>query len=410
MLNPRNYLEDCVRFGLKDLWMTGMPWPAVNAAIDTSFNYNVPEEAKTAFVSKTGHAWNNADDPLEKKLFCPRCTQLLEIPWTTCCQSEKTSAYELREMSGTGYGDRDLSFICHRCSGEVNHDLLRVFKFKKETENLVMRDYPLGGTILSPMTGVPDGSQDSTPSNHNNAFPNRLVGIALRAPVLELINPKIANRPTMNDIKQLIETAIQNKALVKHVNSKAIFESGLPNREERLAIRKMMSRYWENNSVFALELGGAVIRQGIFVDKMHSIDWLHSPAARQTMTRLLVKYARFIRIIADYPLHTAVPTLDVDLAWHTHQLSPKSYFDYTVKMCKKFIDHDDKMNEDALSTGFEWTSKTYEKLHQEVYSECTCWYCEGKLRHPPFAAHDTNEVTSHPFQTHLLLWKNLRHI
>jgi hypothetical protein len=33
-------------------------------------------------------------------------------------------------------------------------------------------------------------------------------------------------------------------------------------------------------------------------------------------------------IISENPKHTAVPTLDVDLAWHTHQLSPKPYYEY----------------------------------------------------------------------------------
>lgn len=94
MLNPRNYLEDCIRFGLKDLWMTGLPWPTVNAAIDSSFNYTVPEEAKTRFATRTGHQWSNEEDSLTKKLSCPRCSQELNIPWTTCCQNEKTSAEE----------------------------------------------------------------------------------------------------------------------------------------------------------------------------------------------------------------------------------------------------------------------------------------------------------------------------
>ena len=94
MLNPRNYLEDCIRFGLKNLWATGMPWTAVNAAIDTSFNYNVTEEAKASFVGKTGHNWDNAEDSLTKALNCPRCSQMLEIPWTTCGASEKQSLQE----------------------------------------------------------------------------------------------------------------------------------------------------------------------------------------------------------------------------------------------------------------------------------------------------------------------------
>jgi hypothetical protein len=281
-------------------------------------------------------------------------------------------------MTGTGYGDRDLSYMCHKCGGEVNHNLLRVAKFKKETENLIMRDWPLGGTILSTASGGPDAPMPTEARTHPNTFPNRLVSMALSAKILELINSNYYNKPTMSDVRDLIEAGIKDKNLIKQVNSKSVFESGILRPPERLAIRKMMSRYWENSSIFALELGGAVIRQNVFVEKMYSLDWLHSPAAKETMKRLLEKYQRFIQIMATYPLHVAVPTLDVDLGWHTHQLSPRSYYDYTVSKCKKLIDHDDKMDEDTLNSGFEWTSKTYQKLFNGVYSECTCWYCEGK--------------------------------
>lgn len=91
MLNPRNYLEDCIRFGLKHLWASGMPWPAVNEAIDTSFKYTVPEEGKETFCNMTGLSWNNADDPMSKTLYCPRCTQKLDIPWTTCARDNRAS-------------------------------------------------------------------------------------------------------------------------------------------------------------------------------------------------------------------------------------------------------------------------------------------------------------------------------
>jgi len=94
ILNPRSYLEDCIRFGLKDLWQTGMPWTAVNAAIDTNFNYVVSGEGIAAFVRDTGHAWNNAEDNQQKTLFCPRCTQQLDIPWTTSGKSEKPTLKE----------------------------------------------------------------------------------------------------------------------------------------------------------------------------------------------------------------------------------------------------------------------------------------------------------------------------
>lgn len=178
----------------------------------------------------------------------------------------------------------------------------------------------------------------------------------------------------MTDIRADIERFLKDKTYVKHINSST---SHVLKRAEKIAIRRMMSRYWDNSSPFALDLVGAVIRQGSFIEKMHSIDWIHSPAATSTMARLIEKYTRYIDIITLNPYNTAIPTLDVDLAWHTHQLSPASYYAYTVTKTSRFIDHDDKIEETALSTAFEWTSKTYQKMYNELYSECTCWYCEA---------------------------------
>ena len=151
--------------------------------------------------------------------------------------------------------------------------------------------------------------------------------------------------------------------------------SGRLTRTENIGFRRMMSRYWTNSSPFALDLVGAVIRQASFVEKMHNIDWLHSPALPSTMRRLIVKYERFVGIMASHDCDMAVPTLDVDLAWHTHQLSPYNYMMYTVTTTKQFVDHDDKVAETTLNDSFEWTSKRYQKLYGEPYSECTCWYC-----------------------------------
>lgn len=106
----------------------------------------------------------------------------------------------------------------------------------------------------------------------------------------------------MDDVRKIIEEGIQD-----------LPTRGL--RSEKFAVRKMMSRYWSNSSIFALDLVGAVIRQGTFIEKMHAIDWLHSPAVQSTMNRLLTKYGRYFTILKLNRGKTAVPTLDVDLAW-----------------------------------------------------------------------------------------------
>jgi hypothetical protein len=86
-------------------------------------------------------------------------------------------------------------------------------------------------------------------------------------------------------------------------------------KSSRVAVRKTLSHYWDNSSVFGIDLVGAVLRQGIFVQKMTKLDWLHSPSLMSIVQRLIVKYHRFVRLAADHPKKTVVPTLDIDLAW-----------------------------------------------------------------------------------------------
>jgi hypothetical protein len=96
------------------------------------------------------------------------------------------------------------------------------------------------------------------------------------------------------------------------------------------------------------------------------------------MGRFLTKYDRFFHIIMANPDQVVVPTVDIDLIWHTHQLSPGRYYNFAVENTGSYIDHQDKIEENKLSEAFEWTTKTYQNQFQEVYSECTCWYCESR--------------------------------
>ena len=389
MLNPRAYLEDCIRKGLRRLWWHGMPWALINATIDNSFDYNVSDLNKAKWVAVTGgRDWENVDDPLVKGMKCAACKANIEIPWTTCAAPEDAKLGP--NFFGNGYGDGDLKFACSKCSFVVNKQVLSLSKFLTDTRQLLLWDRPMPGTLLDPNTGKPDAwPTRTTPTRAENnrdplTFPNRLIKHMLASRIVELLGENtntVKEPPTMDTVREMIEDALKDKDAIdlfervevplKVTKSKPLFPKA------RLSVRKMMSRYWENFTPFALDLGGAVMRQGIFVDKMYQIDWLHSPTARATVTRLCKKYERFVTLMSKNPGHLMVPTLDVDLAWHTHQLSPSNYYDYTVTLVKKFVDHDDKIEEEKLDDGFQKTSKKYQEMFNEVYSECTCWYCEA---------------------------------
>lgn len=142
-------------------------------------------------------------------------------------------------------------------------------------------------------------------------FPNRMIKDGLSTDLLECTDVRENKPVTVNDIRAVLEKALANNDLVHMAANKV----GKLDKAEKIAVRRMMSRYWDNSSTFALDLVGAVIRQGSFIEKMHSIDWIHSPAVGATMTRLIAKYGRYFEILAKFPTRVAVPTLDVDLAW-----------------------------------------------------------------------------------------------
>ena len=316
---------------------------------------------------------------------CPSCDADVHVPWTTCCQNatekanpEMILADNVDQVlaSGEGFSDRDFKSHCSACGITLTHDLLRANKFCIDVKQLLSDKTPMPGTILG-LRGLPFkvGIYNEVKWYAVFRAVNNLLLAGLGKRILD--QPRLNGEgfnESMSRIRDMIgETMTDNHKYMRAIRDSA---SHRMTRLERVGFRKMMSRYWENSSPFALDLVGAVVRQGGFIEKMHDIDWLHSPALPATMTRLILKYERFIGIMED-ATNMAVPTLDVDLAWHTHQLNPPSYLRYVLKTARQFVDHDDKVAEVALNDAFAWTCKTYEKKYGGKYSECTCWYCES---------------------------------
>jgi len=125
------------------------------------------------------------------------------------------------------------------------------------------------------------------------------------------------------------------------------------------------------------ELGKAVERQVLFVEKMSDSLWLRSPALGGTLKRGLIRYERFMQLFKERPGTMLVPTLDIDLVWHTHQCSPKSYQSLSEKVAGRSINHDDSLDKITLKDGFKKTCWFYETRFKDEYNVCLCWECEA---------------------------------
>jgi hypothetical protein len=128
-----------------------------------------------------------------------------------------------------------------------------------------------------------------------------------------------------------------------------------------------------------VKLRDAVIRQATFWEKMNGLLWIRSPTLADTIRRALGRYARFLRLCKQFPGTLLVPTLDVDLVWHTHQCWPESYDEGTRVHVGRFIDHDDTMGTGKLQEGRRATNDLYTMLYGEQYNVCGCWECQALI-------------------------------
>lgn len=275
MLNPQAYYEDCLRNGLRNMWHSGMPWKLVNDAIDADFNYIVSFDGMAAWEENTGRKWDNVNDSFVKTLPpCPTCRTQNAVSWSTCGMPEgsRDDSPSTSLIGGAGYGDRDFIVICSGCKGILKRNYLEVFKFTTDVQNLLSHQRPMPGTILSLRTGItqklPSPGVDR--DRFQPTFPNRLIRYTLRS---KLYDPP---PQTMSGVRGLIEKELADPAIIQFVESvittrekKRRYRLG---RDARVHVRKMMSRYWRNSSSFSLELGGAVLRQGIFTEKMYKVS------------------------------------------------------------------------------------------------------------------------------------------
>jgi Glycine-rich domain-containing protein-like len=127
------------------------------------------------------------------------------------------------------------------------------------------------------------------------------------------------------------------------------------------------------------KLVDAVQRQASFVDKMEKQLWIRSPAVQGTLCRAIHRYSKFMKLFRLYPKTMFVPTLDIDLVWHTHQCTSYRYDAGTMKMAGRIIDHDDKLGKETLGDGLKRTKDLYRIRFAEEYEVCCCWDCEALL-------------------------------
>lgn len=143
-LNPRNFLEDCLRFGKLRLWRTGLPWNVINSCIKgNDLELIVPETTKKRFEGIIGEPWEMEDMPDTLEIPCAGCMKGNRVQWTRMNSAVVT---HISGVLDTGFASQHFQATCEYCNMEITH--------KKLQEGIIRRGIVAAHTTSRPMPGT----------------------------------------------------------------------------------------------------------------------------------------------------------------------------------------------------------------------------------------------------------------
>ena len=371
VLNPHTFLQDCLRCGGVPVWKAGFPWALIAESINkTNLKYRIAESTTLAFEKQTGLKWSYNDPDHHTNLECPKCSSLVSVLWTTLYP---------RGSSQMEKGNTLMPFTvpCQNCDFQLSQDSISKLRLKVDLENLLSHDIAMPATLLSKGGLVPTAERIS-PVDADSALLNTILSQGPAREIIERIEQIQQDNRSLQHSHSIVNDAMASSLSEESIQNhlRTVGQNNRTLSELKASARRMTVVYERNMSPFGLDLVGAVMRQGFFIEKMDYFDWIHSLAVEHTVSCALQRYSGFFRVMQQNPNKTAVPTFDVDLVWHTQQLTPNTYYQYSLANCNNlFIDHDDKIVDDVLNDSFGWTCKQFEDLTGDSYDKCLCWCC-----------------------------------
>ncbi len=236
MLNPRTYLEDCIRYSRHMLWRTVFPWRLVYVFIDDkTFEYNPP--STTTFDEKTKCPWDPFQDQELKRIICPQCSTPLTVPWALPPSTGTLEAMELYLQNDFGFSGKSFEHDCSTCDLAITHEKLRVGKFIEDARQVLEHTRPLPGTVLS-ILGAPEPTiNGKTLGSHDPFFPNRVVERLERFQPPQL-RQNVKNL-TVDGLRGMFQEVAKSKKEVSFVNVNQVTPELLA-RNSRIAVRKVL--------------------------------------------------------------------------------------------------------------------------------------------------------------------------
>ncbi|KIM29346.1 hypothetical protein M408DRAFT_23112 [Serendipita vermifera MAFF 305830] len=369
LLNPRAYYEDSQRMGttysINLQTIQNMPLTLISSLIDSQTLEPIPpsKERLTYFETTTSLPFafplvTGISDVVS--LDCPFCLQKnYQVKWIS--EEEK------------GYAQPHFEHTCEPCHEVFKRSDIGIRRFAEEvSRKRTGEKVYLSETLLDPRTGKVD-------TNEADAFTTRVLTDLSNA--LKLDMPIARYRIKSEATKLASMLKYDQKALSTYLHTSVRPNYGTRYRGRGLPrILRLVGAY-SHDGLASMDLVGAILRQGTFIDKMVHLGWTQPgrfDQARQMapLVRSIARYHAYLDLMASYRatyhIPLLVPTLDIDLAWHSHQLKGEVYRTDTLAYIGRTPNHDDNVEPRDLTAGYDNTARLWKLRFGVPYSLCGC--------------------------------------
>ncbi|KAG9317935.1 hypothetical protein JVU11DRAFT_2168 [Chiua virens] len=316
-------------------WGSGV-WHQIN--IGKAVKHKPSNQRMEAWHKQTGMYFNPFEamastDNAVKQLECPRCRTTLYVPFMN--------------DSGTGFAEANFSFTCPLpgCRLQVTHDNLAVAKFVRDlSEGDGTREHLVSGSLFNPL-----GKRDA---GHAKVIKDQL----MHSPYFAGLRPSALDErlDRLDRVKELKEKIGYSLDGLKEAISTSLRNC------PAAWVTRILSAY-SSGSPFSVDLVDAVLRQCQFTMQLEQLGWLKPGAfrKREVLDHSIMRYHAFLDLMAVHPSSMFVPTLDIDLIWHTHQLMANRYSIDCEMYVGRNVDHEMSVIDSRLSSAFDGTCRAW---------------------------------------------------
>ncbi|ORZ19751.1 hypothetical protein BCR42DRAFT_489634 [Absidia repens] len=366
LVSPFRYYEDCVRLNLP---MLPMPFKQLHIQQDQ------PTEASLKF-------WETCAPSTE-----PYLLTLDDILSDISLKSPCHHCGSVLSISGSDYGYwrfHPTAFIkCWSCNAETNMHHMAMAHLMNDIGN---DKNHVRGTMISSVGQLKQVSMQKTLDSIDaktyfegycegqqkplRSLPSRGSNKSdIPEPFLAMCRDKhrLAATNSMSQVDALLLSACSSSKSSEKKDMQAL-------------LRSLRWTYSDTNpSPFSLDLLQAVERQHVVGARMLQVNWTLPDA----LVRGLRNYKDFLLLMKNDPSLIGVPTLEIDVSWHTHQCHPVDYRRFTLQYIGRVINHDDTIPQYKLDiysghTRMAWSRKSHLNRMKKSYGKMN-WFSRKEL-------------------------------